>query len=181
MTTRIIATPVIKTEAELERIVRQTVQIQLTRETKVAARDKELEQISARHNKSIDELAVRMETNLAHIEQWSESHRDRFGKDKSILVDGHRIGWRTSPPAARTKKKFTWARVLEVLSGMSDEVKALFIRTKIEPDKAAMVAHRDQPELLASFGVEITQAETFFLDPDRQGQDEPTLTKSAAQ
>src|SRR5581483_8624496 len=172
-----VTTSAIKTRAEVERLVRETVKLQLDLEAKIVRRDRVVKRVQERANAGINTITVEIEKNLALLEQWSEVHREKeFGKAQSLKFDGHTIGWRLGNHAAKPMKGRTWADVVARLRDMRKSVRRLFLRVKIEADKVAMIKARFHPRLLARFGVQIVQSETFFLDPDREGQAEALLT-----
>lgn len=182
MTTRIkVVNSAIKSREELERIVRETARFQLTREARIAERDKAIQVIADGHNKLIDGYGQKIEANMSLLEQWAGLHPEEFPKDaRSIVIDGNRLGYRLGQPQPKPMKKLTWKAVLERIFELSETVQEMFIRTKFEPNKEAMLAAREvQPELLAQIGVEIIQLETFYLDPAREGQPDKRLVTGA--
>jgi phage host-nuclease inhibitor protein Gam len=173
-------TSIIKTRAEMERVVSETVALQIQREQLIARRDEEIKTIQEKFGGRVDEAARNIENNVLLLEQWSEAHPEEFGRDKSILVEGHRMGWRIGQPMPKPLRKQTWKTIMERLFVMADEVQKRFIRTKYEPNKEAMVAAREtDAELLREIGVEIVQSESFYLDPAREGQPEKRLVATA--
>lgn len=176
MTTRMkkLVAAVPRTTEEMEALVQSTVTAQLQREKLVAERDEIIQRTAGTHNTQIAELDTALARNLELLEAWAEAHRDAFGRDKSIAVHGHRLGWKLGNWKTETLKKWKWAEVLEALKEAGKKAER-FIRTKEEPDKQAMIAEREEAaDLLRSCGVAVVQEETFFLAPDREGQ-EPSL------
>jgi phage host-nuclease inhibitor protein Gam len=164
-----------RTKEEMEAMVQATIEMQTEREKLVAQRDEARTKADSPFAPRISELDTGMAHNIELLEAWAESHRVDFGKDKSLLVRGHRMGWKLGNWKTELLKKWKWADVLFQLKSMGKRG-AEFIRTKEEPNKEQMLASRDKPELLAEFGVTVVQEETFYLAPDREGQDPALMT-----
>jgi hypothetical protein len=65
---------------------------------------------------------------------------------------------------------------VESLEKTRKRIRERYLRVKVEANKEQMIEDRRKPKLLASFGVEIVQGETFYVDPNREGQADATLT-----
>lgn len=197
----------IKDKLELETMVRDTVIAQLEREELISTRDQELAVVSAEHNPRIDAHSDLIASNMLVIEQWADAHPDEFGEARSILVEGHRIGFRLGQPKPEPIGKMTWKAIVNILrrwmtaaetfdSSVANHLApseslahegalaAKFLRLKYEPNKEAMLEnHRlNTPEALqelAEISVEITQSEEFYLDPAREGQPDKRLSNPA--
>lgn len=176
-----VLTSAVKTREEMERLVRETVGLQIAREKFIADRDNAVAEVTGKFQCGIDATTEEIERSLALIEQWSEAHRAEFGRDKSLAVEGHRIGWRLGQPTPKPVKKLTWKGVVDrIFEFFDEEQQDTFLRVKYEPNKEAMLAVREsQPALLTKIGVEIVQAETFYLDPAREGQPDKRLVSEA--
>jgi phage host-nuclease inhibitor protein Gam len=69
-------------------------------------------------------------------------------------------------PTLKTLKGWTWALVLERIGALR---LTQYIRTKSEPDKEKLLADREKlGDRLTEVGVQVVQAETFFVDPKRE-------------
>ncbi len=178
MTTRIkIISTGLKTREEVERLVRETAKLQLLRESSIIERDQEIAAVSNKHNKYIDGYGLKIESNMALIEQWASVHPEEFPKDsRSLVIDGNRLGYRLGQPQPKPMKKLTWKAVAERIKKAGAKFENCFIRTKEEVNKEAILAARMEEGVLETIGIEIVQAETFYLDPNREGQPEKRLT-----
>lgn len=167
-----VVSSALKTEEEVRAAVNKVVSLQISREKWVAERDRKIAIAAEEFESFITDAGAAIEEKTALIEQWAEAHPDRFGRDRSLTIDGHRLGWRLgNPRAATTGKKVTWATVLERLLASAAGVRARFVRVKHEINKEALIAARDQDaDLLRQLGVEVVQTQTFYLDPNRDGQ-----------
>ena len=174
-TVRIIAVALGSRE-EAARVVRATVALQLEMEAAIVVRDQAVQAITENHNQTIDALGDRIEANVAQLQHWAEAHPEEFpGREKSTKIDGHALGWRLGNHATKLLKGWTWAKVVAALEKSRKRIRTAFLRVKTEANKEAMIERRARARLLATFGVEIIQGETFYLEPNRDGQAEPTL------
>jgi phage host-nuclease inhibitor protein Gam len=71
------------------------------------------------------------------------------------------IGWRTTPPAVKPAKGFTWQSVLEVLK---EQGRTEFVRLKEEINREALLAARDTEDL-RPLHVRVEQVDEFFVEP----------------
>jgi hypothetical protein len=191
---------IIKDRLELERIVRDTVDHQIKREQSIAARDAALLVLNEKHNPGIDALGEIIDANILLLEQWADCHPEEFGAARSILVNGHRLGFRLGQPSASPAGKLTWKAIIATLkkwlhadnAGIADpevlasathhlDLARKYLRQKWEANKEAMLetGRIDKPEAaaeLSEIGVEITQSEEFYLEPAREGQPDTRLS-----
>lgn len=203
-------TVLIRTRESAERTARDIVDGQIKREELVAARDAELAEINSKHNPAIDALTGGIDLNFELLEDWADNNPDEFGKAKSIVICGHRIGWRTSPPAVKPRGKLTLKTIISRIVEAGGDLKAKFLREKPELNKEAILEVqrtaegrisdeavaverllRKEPDApaellretmqvearatLREIGVEVRQMETFYFEPDREGQAEIRL------
>jgi phage host-nuclease inhibitor protein Gam len=159
---------------DAEALASQLVECQLRRETLVAERDAAVLEISRPYAPQIDALDNEIKHGLAVLEVWAEHHAEEFGKAESVTLAGHRVGYRLGNFAAKTLPKWTWAKVVAHLQELPKSWRDTYLRTKIEPNKEAMIADRSTIDL-ASIGVQVTQERRFYLEPAREGQADTTL------
>ena len=96
-----------------------------------------------------------------------ENREELFSKRKSLETTHGTIGFRTSTPALKTRKGFTWSSVLNLLK----EFLPSYVRTKEEPDKEKLLADREDEEVATLFpkvGVVVVQDETFYVEPKKE-------------
>ncbi len=172
---RIIAVA-LSTKEDAARVTRETVQLQLDQEAAVVARDNAVKVITETHNKEIDRIGAEISERMAQLQQWATAHPEEFpAKACSLKIDGHELGWRRGNHATKLLKGWTWKKVVAALEETRKRIREKYLRVVTEPNKEAMVADRRRAKLLATFGVEIVQGETFYLAPNREGQADPTL------
>lgn len=172
---RIIAVALTSRE-DASRVVRETVKLQLDMEAAIVARDNAVKEINEAHNAGIDRLGTVISERMAQLQQWADAHPEEFPKEgKSIKLDGHLIGYKLGNHATKLLKGWTWAKVVTALEATRKRIRDKYLRTVVQPNKEAMVNDRRHAKLLRGFGVEIVQGETFYLEPNREGQAEATI------
>lgn len=192
-------TVLLRTRESAERTVREIIDRQIAREKLIAARDAEVQTVLAKHNPKIDDATLAIDTDFELLETWSEENRTEFGDAKSLVINGHRIGWRTGNPKVETRGKLTFKTIVSQLIKAGGDLKAKFVREKPELNKEAVLEinrvaegkadslktlepeQRDQAiaaarAALKELGVRVTQTENFYLEPDREGQPELRMT-----
>ncbi len=187
-----ILKPVLKSRAEVERVVNETVAAQIRREALVAKRDAELLAVNKKHGTEIDELGEEMETNLTLLEQWADANEVEFGDARSLVINTHRIGYRYGNPTVKPAGKLTFKAVIKTIKDIGGDLAKKFLRVKTELDKETVLATGrllESPDddtrataaaELETIGCEIAQSETFYLDPAREGQADTTIATKVA-
>lgn len=166
------------TRSQAEDFARQLVQRQLERERLVADRDADLEAVKKRYTEDLDALDRDISTGLDTLEAWADANQHEFGRAESVLLAGHRCGWRLGNHAAKLLRGWTWKKVVESLEQYEKKVRDQFLRLRIDANKDAMIDARDDASaaaLLRENGVQIVQERRFYLDPDREGQADKVL------
>lgn len=168
----VIVVEAIKDRLQFNRVATETVAAQIECERLVARRDARINTLKALYTARIAAQERIMETNLPLMEKFASSQKEElFGKNKSIkLTDGHEVGWRTGNKRTATLKGWTWKMVVAALLKARKPIREKFLAVKVEADKQTMIEEHKRAKLLARYGVEILQDETFFLDPAREGQ-----------
>lgn len=135
----------------------------------LAEMDLQITKIREKFQARIEALTAIKTEKMELVQRYAELNRDTlFSKKKSIQMLHSIIGFRTSTPALKTAKGFTWAGVLELLRAHAPE----FIRTKEEPNKDGLLAMRNDEGADALFqkcGIKVEQSESFFLEPYKEG------------
>lgn len=192
-TTPTLAPP--QDEAELHELCRRLTVASIERETLIAKRDLAMQQASEPYQADIAAHDATLEQGMKALENWAVLHKDRFAEAQSVVVGGQfRVGWRMGNWATKLKSRVTWDQVVTGLQDMVAhgrksaaskvaQVRAAlaekYLRTKIEPNKEAMLTDRhteEAVELLTDLGVTFNQEKRFYLVPNREGQDGPELT-----
>lgn len=162
---------------DAEELTCRLVAAQLEREELVAMRDAAALEATRAYAPDIDRLDAELSAGLMLLETWADASPQRFGSQESITLGGHRVGWRLGNYTASPAPKQTWAKILDALQAAPAQLRSIFLRTKIEANKEAMVSAREtHAEELKELGVRIVQARRFYLDPFREGQADKTMT-----
>lgn len=187
--------PLPGTDAEVETLIRDVIAAQIELEKHKADRDAAVIEAASPYAAAIAEKKAVMDAGLETLERWSAAHKDRFGDKKSLTLGGARFGWRLGNWQTKLKGKTKWDTVVTTLQDLiaaADRANAGiqavarkvlaegFLRIKTEPNKERMIEMRDDDaavELLTDLGVKIEQESTFYVSPDREGQDGPELTR----
>jgi phage host-nuclease inhibitor protein Gam len=187
-----------QTRAEMELLAVETVKLQTDKETMIAARDKERVEREHEANVKIAACELTIATNVKCLQAWAQANKAEFGDKRSLKAGAATIGWSWNPWKTSLKSRaFTWEGVLWGLvaifnapgpekeepeaalkRAMRAGIANTLIRKKMEPNKEAMIERREEPEAVAimmELGVEIIQEETFYVEPDREGQANTTL------
>lgn len=194
-----LAAQIPQTEEALNALIADTLKAQTARESTIAKRDSLLlkvrERIEKKHgfDKSILDDELRIAHALELLEFWAVTHKKDFGDARSITRAGARLGWRLGNWQLPATKKAAEAAV-DFLQGVvtrgsrdgaSERQKARgvlassFLRIKTTLNKERAVEERKTQGtrvLMKRAGLEFTQEETFYLDPEREGQTSPILT-----
>jgi phage host-nuclease inhibitor protein Gam len=176
---RLKATAEIKTRLEFDRLIDDTVTLQLIKEGRELERDEQLLAVRDLFDPEISDLDEAIQNNVLRAEKYALDHRDELlptklkSAETSFAFFGFRIG---NPTLVLLNRKWTWAQVIAQLKLLFD---GQFLLVKTSVDKDGMKA-RLTPEQLVSVGTRIEQKETFFIDPKRDPADSQRLVAPAA-
>lgn len=135
-----------------------------------AKMDMEMMKIREKYADQLAELEDIKEKNIDIVQTYATENRDSlFGKRKSVECVHGVFGFRTGTPKLKTLKGFTWGAVLK----LCEEFLPGYIRTTNEVAKDKLLADRDREgvkELFAKVGVQVTQDETFFIEPKMEDE-----------
>lgn len=135
-------------------------QLTATRDAEILAVNKSFESAF-----STLELAINLKTDALRV--WADANPDQFPKGrKSIEFVSGLLGFRTgTPKLALLNRSWSWDKVLATVRAAVRH----FIRTKEEVDKDAILSeyaqHMVSDAQLATYGVKVTQEESFYIEP----------------
>lgn len=168
-TTKATDQQVIKDRSEfcqtLDDIARKGVEL----DTLQAAKEAALQQVLTEHDPRISELTKEIDRLTKMAEQWAAPRREELfprGR-KSAATALTTYGYRLGQPTLKPVKGWTWDKVVALLK--STRRKA-YLTTKVTPDKDAIRLHV-KPNKLAKLGLEIKQAETFYVERSTKSDD----------
>lgn len=163
MSKRLKPTPCLITDdaqfaTAVDRIAQLTVEINGL----AADRDAQIQQTRDTYGKQLDPFEKEHARLLKEAETYALQHRDRlFSKVKSATTALATYGFRTGTAALKPLPKWTWEKVTEALRALRTPG---LIRTKSEPDKQAIKSTL-APEQLAQVGLQLSQSESFYIEP----------------
>lgn len=124
----------------------------------------ELLVVQGKHQDELNKLNTQILGSASNIELFCEEHRADFGEKQSKELNYGIVGFRKGTPKLSQMKGWTWDAVKNVID-KSKKSRDMFLRTKTELDKNAILSSGlKQPEL-AKFGCQIVQDENFFYEP----------------
>lgn len=137
----------------------------ITRQRQLQAQlEEEIQRCRDRYTADLDRLAGQITDGTARCAEYCQAHPDLFpAKTKSLQVGLATIGFRTGTPKITIIKGWTVDRALDALRAHLPA----FLRTKTDIDREALIAERARfaPGDLEHLGLQITQAETFYIAP----------------
>jgi phage host-nuclease inhibitor protein Gam len=166
--------PTLKTRADMEACV-HSITAMINNERKMRAEmDAALLKVKERYEANLAECQAQLGPLMESARSWAESNPNEFGTKKSIDFVTGIAGWRIGQPQLKTRPGWTWDRVLEAVKAMG-----VYVRTKMEVDKAAILAGRDELGNLGleGLGVRVIQEEAFFVEPKLSETDERVLNE----
>ena len=116
-----------------------------------------------------DDLAVLAETaktEAARLRDYADAHPELFDKSRSIKLLHGVIGYRLGNFAVKLIRGFKVERCIALAKTI---LGPSYIRTREDLDKDSILADREQlpPAKLASCGLRIEQAESFYITPEK--------------
>lgn len=107
----------------------------------------------------LNALSDRIKSLQAGVQTWCEAHREEIcGKGKTANLITGEVSWRQRPPSIRI------SGVEAVLAWLKVQGMALFIRTKEEVNKEAMLNEPDKARGIPGVNI-VTGVEDFIITP----------------
>lgn len=130
-------------------------------DAKQAAKEKEIQEVTLRHDPKITEIIKEMEELTEACELYASPRRkELFGKQKSAQSSLTTYGYRLGQPSLKTLAGWTWDKVLALLEKSR---RRAYIQTKKSVNKEAIRLHVSVKRL-GKIGLKIEQKETFFVE-----------------
>jgi phage host-nuclease inhibitor protein Gam len=160
-----------KTRDEFDAALAEAAKLQTEIRAIEAKRDDQIQIIQKAYAADIAARAAKIKGLFALSEKYAETHRDELlpAKAKSARTELATYGFRLgNPTLSLLTKSWTWEDVVEKLKAFGF---TQFIRKVEEADKDAIKAAKLTDAERAAFGVKITQAESFFIEPNVEGSE----------
>lgn len=132
--------------------------------------DMQISKIRDKYSEDLNELTEEQEKNYEVVQVYCEEHPELFEKRKSMETAHGLVGFRTGTPKLKTLPGYTWAAVLKLMKGTLPK----YIRSKEEPNKEALLADRNDPEVYKNFkevGITVDNDERFFIELKKEEQE----------
>jgi phage host-nuclease inhibitor protein Gam len=166
---RQLKSPVVKTRAQMEMLVREITGLRLDEQMLLAGLERELQAARDRYETRLLTLARLLADKTGEAQAWAKANPDAFGGRRSIDLGHGFAGFRTGPPRLRSLAKRPWARVLASLRRL--RWGAAYIRVKEEINKEQIIADFGAGKLaegdLRRAGAQVVREEIFFVEPKR--------------
>jgi len=159
-----VAPQPVLTRSEMETELARIASMKVLEQRHIASMNGEIETVKIKYAPTLDSLSKEIDLCSVKVREWAEANPADFGKLRSLDLTHAIIGWRTGMPTLKTIKGWTWDRVLETMKPLTEWQS--YLRIAPEIDKQAIIADRTgfQAHDLREIGVEVKQAETFFIE-----------------
>jgi phage host-nuclease inhibitor protein Gam len=177
MNKRIKAITEIKSRDEFERVIDNTVTMQITKERLELRRDQKILAVRKDFDDDISDLAKKMEANVLRAEKYAEQYREellpknRKTAESTFAFFGFRTG---NPTLVLLNRKWTWSKVIDAFKSTTASAfwcSYIIIKESVDKDGLKQL----QPSHLAEVGLRVDQREVFFIDPKRDPADPQRL------
>lgn len=169
------AAPTIQTRDQLEAVVENIVQLQLSRAELEHAQDQEIAGIRQKYRAPLAELERYLTLETAWAEAWARENPGALTENRSLDCAHAVIGFRVTPPlVVRASRRWTWSAAAQKLAEMAWGARYLRVPAP-EVDKEAILADLEKlsPEELRAAGLKIVQGERFFITPHGHEESAP--------
>ena len=126
----------------------------------------ELTRVRARYESELAVLAEAIKNETARLRDWADSDPTLLGKSRSIKLLHGTVGYRLGNWAVKLVRGFKAERAVALVKSI---IGPGYVRTKEELDKELLLADRARypAETLASCGLRLEQAESFYVTPEK--------------
>jgi phage host-nuclease inhibitor protein Gam len=163
----------IQTREDMERLVGDICGLTIKQDGLKVQMDSYIKDVRDRYEKDLAGISGELSSKMERAKAWAETHPEEFGKAKSLDMTHGVVGFRTGMPKLKTLRGWTWDRVLSSIKELN---LGYLIRRTEAVNKEAILAEAMKPkvskEMIAAFGVEVVQDETFFVEPKRETETE---------
>ncbi|RYF85794.1 MAG: hypothetical protein EOO03_12765 [Chitinophagaceae bacterium] len=132
--------------------------------------NEEINKVRSKYSEQITDLQESLEEPMEVLEVFAREQKENWGKKKSTELLHTIIGFRIGTPKVCKDKKFTWDAVTELIK-KNKALAKLFIRTKEELNKEAILATKDESvlgQLKEEAFVYIDQEECFYVEAKQE-------------
>ena len=169
--------PSIETRQQLDSVVENIVQLQLSRTELESEQDREIVAIRQRYRAPLAELDRYLLLETTWVETWANAHPDAFSDRRTLPCTHAIIGFRTSPPRVeRLSRKWSWSDIAVKLAEAAWGRRYLR-HPAPEVNKEAVLSDRLEldPGELKKVGLKILQDDRFFIHPHQSASSQESL------
>jgi phage host-nuclease inhibitor protein Gam len=160
-----ITTPLIATRAQAEILAGEIASLMIRHRALTNGLDEEIKRLREAYAHDLETAEKQIGEKTTSLQAWAEANPAEFAGKKSLQMTHAECGWRTGQPTLKTLAGWTFDRVLDKIKTLT--IAALYVRTKEEVNKQAIIADREQlgPDGLRNLGLKVVQDEPFFVEP----------------
>lgn len=168
-----VAAPRITTRDEAESVLNEIAIMANAKRKITADMDAAILEIKNRCQPDLTRCDEQITAATERLAEYATEHVEIFPKNrKSVEWMAGTFGFRIDTPSlGLARRDFGWAKILVMIVGRRLRK---FVRTKLEVDKDAILAHcgtlekptRFQQKFLPTLGLKLVQEEKFFVEPD---------------
>lgn len=153
----------IATRDELEARMTLRTQRFVERQRLAATLNKKLADIRANYEEMFARLDAEIAAADADLEAWAALHPSEFARRRSIDLLNGTLGYRTCPPAVKTRRG---VRVDDAVRLLVDANRMDLVAQRITLNKDAILdeANRAGADVVAPYGLRIVQDEKFYIE-----------------
>jgi len=164
MAKKIAPETVIKTWEEADAALRAIGEIAILVERKEGQANKKINEIKDHLAEELNPSFARKARMETDLEEFLGAHKGDLGETRSRKLNFGTLGFRKSPGKLKLLSKQTWAKVVQTLREMKQD---LFLRfPDPEPDKEALKGA--DPEFLKKVGLKVQEDDNFWYEVDRE-------------
>ncbi len=165
------------TREDMEATVRELCLASIRLDETQARMNEELARVRERYEPDLAALSEQHKDLFAQARAWSDAHPEQFASRRSLALVHGTMLYRKGQPALKTLTGVTWEKVTALLKQMMPE----YVRTKTEPDKAALLEARREigEENLRTIGLRVDQAERFDIEVNKEAVNKEALKCTA--
>lgn len=127
-----------------------------------AGRDKDIELLDSKYNPQFEALRREMEEQFATVQAYCHQHRaDLFADTKCLEVYGASLGFREGKDKVVIMDGHKEKDIIAVMARRT--AMSHYLRTTLNLDKIKII--KEKPKGLEKLGLKVIQEEAFFLEP----------------
>ncbi len=171
---KLIKTSPINSREELLEVCSTVALTQLKRDTLSLQRDAEMQAIKDKYDSEIEKQNTKEDHDVRRIKDWAVKHREAEFTTQTFMIGGHELHFQKSPGAVECLGKE--ADVVDAIVNADgpavEELQELLLSLKPSLNKTAVLREwrkngRVLPEIIAMFGLGVSENETFTFTPAR--------------